>query len=217
MQAAAWPVCSAALSLAVAATGFRLVMLRRRVRLLETLAITDPLTGAFNRRHLDAALATAIERRARNGERAALLLLDIDRFKDLNDMLGHAAGDDVLRSLAALMRSRARRIDALFRVGGEEFAVLLAGAGLPDAVGVAEQLRLMIERASLAAERVSVSVGVCDLDPAHTPETWMHDADVALYLAKRAGRNVVAARDGHIGPYGADGAGHARMRIVVPQ
>jgi diguanylate cyclase (GGDEF)-like protein len=216
IDAAAWPICRAALWLACAAGGIRLVMLRKRVRLLENLAVTDPLTGAFNRRHLDAALATAIERRARNGERAALLLLDVDRFKDLNDTLGHAAGDEVLKSLAAMMRARARRVDALFRVGGEEFAVLLAGADLRDAVGVAEELRLMVERASLAAQRVSVSIGVCDLHPAHTPESWMHDADMALYLAKRGGRNRVAARDGHIGPYGGDGTAPARMRIVVP-
>jgi diguanylate cyclase (GGDEF)-like protein len=193
-----WPVYESALLLALATAGMRLMVLRARVRLLEGLAVTDPLTGAFNRRHLDQCLVTAIERRARLGEGASLLLIDVDRFKQVNDTLGHPAGDHVLRSIAAIVRSRARRVDALFRAGGEEFALLLAGADLHDATKVAEELRAAIERAPLAEEDLTVSIGISDLRASHTSEGWMQEADAALYLAKRAGRNRVATRDGPV-------------------
>ncbi len=211
-----WPVCVAGLSLALAAGLLRLFVLRARVRLLESLAITDALTGAFNRRHLDECLSTAIQRRGRHGESAALLLLDVDRFKRINDTFGHSAGDRVLKSLAAIVRARARRMDALFRTGGEEFALLLAGADLRDATSVAEELRVAVERARLVDGGVSVSIGVSDLDAGHTAESWLHDADVALYLAKRAGRNRVAARDGHVGPCGHSGADLTSVTIAAP-
>jgi len=211
-----WPVSVAGLSLALLAGMLRLFVLRGRVRLLESLAITDALTGAYNRRHLDECLSTAIERRARHGESAALLLLDVDRFKQINDSLGHAAGDRVLKSIAAVVRSRARRMDALFRSGGEEFALLLAGADLRDATSVAEELRLAIERSALVEGGLSVSIGVSDLDAGHTPESWLRDADAALYLAKRAGRNLVAARDGHIGPYRSDRTVPAHVTAPAP-
>ena len=193
-----WPLYESALALALATAGMRVMALRARVRLLEGLAVTDPLTGAFNRRHLDQCLVTAIERRARCGEGASLLLIDVDRFKQVNDTLGHPAGDHVLRSIAAIVRSRARRVDALFRAGGEEFALLLAGADLHDATKVAEELRAAIERAPLAEEDLTVSIGISDLRASHTSEGWMQEADAALYLAKRAGRNRVATRDGPV-------------------
>jgi diguanylate cyclase (GGDEF)-like protein len=193
-----WPVYESALLLALATAGMRLMVLRARVRLLEGLAVTDPLTGVFNRRHLDQCLVSAIERRARCGEGASLLLIDVDRFKQVNDTLGHPAGDHVLRSIAAIVRSRARRVDALFRAGGEEFALLLAGADLHDATKVAEELRAAIERAPLAEEDLTVSIGISDLRASHTSEGWMQEADAALYLAKRAGRNRVATRDGPV-------------------
>lgn len=211
-----WPLYQSACALALAAIVVRLLVLRARVRLLEDLAVTDPLTGLFNRRHLDQCLATAIARRARLGEGAALLLIDVDRFKHVNDTLGHSAGDRVLTSLAGLVRARARRVDTLCRVGGEEFALVLAGADLPDAAKVAEELRLAVQRATLAECGLSVSIGVSDLDAAHTAETWMQDADAALYLAKRAGRNRVATRDGRLGPYGYDGVEAACVRIAAP-
>ena len=211
-----WQIYQAGLVLTLGAGVARLLVLRARVARLEDLAVTDPLTGVFNRRHLDRCLATAIARRARVGEGAALLLIDVDRFKDVNDTLGHSAGDRVLKALAALVRARARRVDTLCRVGGEEFALVLAGADLRDAARVAEELRLAVQRATLADGGLSVSIGVSDLDAAHTPESWMQDADGALYLAKRAGRNRVATRDGRLGPYGYDGTEAARVRIAVP-
>ena len=147
------------------------------------------------------------------GESAALLLLDVDRFKAINDSFGHAAGDRVLKSIAAVVRSRARRMDSLFRTGGEEFALLLTGADLRDATAVAEELRLAIERSSFVEGGLSVSIGVSDLDDGHSAESWLHDADVALYLAKRSGRNRVATRNGHIGPFRSEVAGVARVTV----
>src|SRR5204862_3785134 len=91
------------LAAATVAASSRLMVLRTQLRALQHQVVTDPLTGAFNRRQLDVALAAAVERRRRTGERAAVLLLDIDRFKDVNDAFGHAEGDRVLKAIVALV------------------------------------------------------------------------------------------------------------------
>jgi diguanylate cyclase (GGDEF)-like protein len=156
-------------------------------------AITDSLTGAFNRRCMDACLATAIERLHRTGEPASLALFDVDHFKAINDELGHAAGDKMLKALVALVAARARKLDVLFRVGGEEFALLLTNARSSDALHVADQLRRLVADAELVpGRRISISAGVSELRRGETASEWMHDADAALYRAKRAGRNRVA-------------------------
>jgi len=171
----------------------RLRALRDRVRTLEAEALTDPLTGAFNRRHLDACLVHAIERRSRLGERASLLLFDVDRFKAINDALGHAAGDDVLKQIVGVVGRRARRMDVLFRIGGEEFALLLAGAASADAVVAGEDIRASVENARLLGARaVTISIGVSELAEGQSAREWIADADEALYAAKRRGRNRVA-------------------------
>jgi diguanylate cyclase (GGDEF)-like protein len=178
---------------AAAAAGITMAILHRRLRALAEQAITDPLTGAFNRRHLQVVLAAAVERRSRSGERASLLLFDIDRFKDVNDVLGHAQGDRVLQSLVVLVGQRLRKIDALFRVGGEEFVVLLSGARFGDAVTVAEDVRRLVHDAALAPGRhVSISIGVVELVLEQSVAEWIEEADAALYRAKHAGRNRVA-------------------------
>ena len=170
----------------------RFWVLHSRVRTLESQAITDPLTGAFNRRHFDAALINAIERRSRLGEPASLLLFDIDRFKPINDTFGHAAGDGVLRALADVVRQRTRKLDVLFRTGGEEFALLLPATRRQDALVVAEDLRERVAAAKLLdARRVTISIGVGELGDAQSAGEWLADADAALYLAKRSGRNRV--------------------------
>jgi diguanylate cyclase (GGDEF)-like protein len=115
----------------------RLLTLQARVRALEQQTITDPLTGAFNRRHMHEVLVTVVERHRRDGDPASLLLIDVDEFKSLNDAAGHAEGDRVLQAVAALAQRRLRRIDALFRFGGDEFVVLLAGARPADARRIA--------------------------------------------------------------------------------
>jgi diguanylate cyclase (GGDEF)-like protein len=158
-------------------------------------AITDPLTGAFNRRHLDACLTMAIERRNRTGEPASLLLVDVDHFKAINDAFGHPAGDEVLRTIVGIIGGRMRTLDVLFRIGGEEFALLLAGARHVDALAVGEDLRLLVEDSRpIEGGAVSISIGVSELQRGTSAYGWLADADAALYRAKRGGRNRVAGR-----------------------
>jgi diguanylate cyclase (GGDEF)-like protein len=183
------------LAAATAATAVRLTVVHARLRALQQQVVTDPLTGAFNRRQLDVALAAAVERRRRTGERASLLLVDVDRFKDVNDAFGHAEGDRVLKGLVALMGRRFRKLDLLFRAGGEEFVLLLPGTRFGDAFAVAEELRALVLDAGLLPDwHLSISVGVAELALDQSVRTWIDEADAALYRAKRAGRNRVAGR-----------------------
>jgi diguanylate cyclase (GGDEF)-like protein len=179
----------------VVAAGRRMLVLQARVRALERQAITDPLTGTFNRRHMHDMLLTAVEQYRRSGVHASLLLIDIDRFKAVNDASGHGEGDRVLKRTATLVGQRLRRIDAVFRLGGDEFVVLLSGAWLSDARAVAEQLRGAVESANLGRLRpISISVGVAELEYEESAVEWLAAADGALYEAKHSGRNRVAVR-----------------------
>ena len=186
----------------ILAAGLTIAALVDRLRQLERQAVTDPLTGAFNRRHYEHCLRTAIERRTRYREPASLVVFDVDRFKDINDRFGHTSGDAVLKALVVIIRRRARALDLLFRTGGEEFALVLSGARLDEAIGFAEEFR-----ASVAASRllnghvVSISVGVSELRHGQSPLEWLMEADLALYHAKDAGRNRVvgaAAKTGSL-------------------
>jgi diguanylate cyclase (GGDEF)-like protein len=157
------------------------------------LAITDPLTGAFNRRHMDGRLTEAIEIARRSGRPVSALMIDIDHFKRVNDERGHEAGDGVLRGLVVLVKERSRQIDLMFRMGGEEFVLLLPATGEAEAARLAEELRASIAGAPLLAGRpVTVSIGVAELRPDDDRESWIKRADGALYAAKEAGRNRVA-------------------------
>jgi diguanylate cyclase (GGDEF)-like protein len=157
-------------------------------------AITDPLTGALNRRRLDTVLGEAIERNRRKPTPASMLLIDVDHFKPINDHFGHAVGDGVLKQLVALMTGRTRKVDSLFRIGGEEFLLLLADTHEADAAEAAEHLRLAIAEANLVPERrLTVSIGVSELQTNDTVQTWLRRADEALYAAKHAGRNLVVS------------------------
>jgi diguanylate cyclase (GGDEF)-like protein len=157
-------------------------------------AITDPLTGAYNRRHLQARLGERVAPAAA-GEHA-LLVIDIDHFKQINDRHGHDVGDAVLCRLVAAVNARKRSSDLLFRTGGEEFVLLLPQATPGAALRVAEDLRLRLSQAELLpGEAVTVSIGLSALAPGQTAAAWIKAADTALYEAKRQGRNrvVVAA------------------------
>jgi diguanylate cyclase len=196
----------------LAGAAIRMVALQKRVRELEEQTITDPLTGAFNRRHLHRILNAAIERHRRSGERASVLLFDIDRFKDINDALGHAEGDRILKALVALIEQRFRRLDALVRVGGEEFILLLSGAKLADALSVAEELRRLVQDARLVAGwDVSISLGVAELASEQSIDDWIANADTALYRAKRSGRNRVSSTHGEHSRFGATRAADNRL------
>jgi diguanylate cyclase (GGDEF)-like protein len=159
---------------------------------LEELAMTDPLTGALNRRQMETFLAEAVERHARSNAPASVLLIDIDHFKSINDRFGHDAGDKVLKALVALVKKRARRLDRVFRMGGEEFLVLLSDTRAADAVIHAERLRLLVSDAPVVdAFGITISIGVAECLANQSVEAWIKQADDALYFAKQEGRNRV--------------------------
>ncbi|HZV64128.1 MAG TPA: GGDEF domain-containing protein, partial [Telluria sp.] len=161
------------------------------------LATTDFLTGLPNRREFMARLDDELARLQRSvDESAAVLMLDIDHFKTVNDEFGHATGDAVLRHMAGLMRAGQRKIDTLGRVGGEEFAVLLPGASLEAAAAYAERLRQSVAETPLVNEgreiAITVSIGIASIRPQDaSADAALIRADRALYNAKDAGRNRV--------------------------
>ena len=155
-------------------------------------AITDPLTGAFNRRHLKVHLDRMLVPADSAAPTDTLLVIDIDHFKLINDRCGHDVGDDVLRRLVACIVARKRRSDLLFRIGGEEFLLLLPGVTLDDAQRVADEWRLRLGQADLLpGARVTVSIGISALEAGQSAEAWVKRADQALYEAKRSGRDRV--------------------------
>ena len=159
---------------------------------LVTQAITDPLTGAYNRRHLQTHLLQLVVPADAARPMDALLAIDIDHFKQVNDRHGHDVGDDVLCKLVAAVSARKRRSDMLFRTGGEEFVLLLPRVTREAALLIAEALRLRLAHADLLPnELVTVSIGVSALHAGQSPQAWCKSADDALYEAKRAGRNRV--------------------------
>lgn len=174
---------------------------------IQELALRDPLTGVLNRRALDAPLAREFKAGLRYGTPACLMLLDLDYFKTVNDRLGHLAGDQVLKDLAALMTDTVRNIDIVGRYGGEEFAVILPHTSLEQAHRLAERLRGDIERQAFQLEdgtvRTTVSIGLADV-PHPTIASiadWVNAADSALYEAKAQGRNrVVVHSPAHLAP-----------------
>ncbi len=169
-------------------------------RELIRLATTDMLTGIANRRHFMAQLDGELERLRRFEQPAALLMLDLDHFKQINDTRGHAAGDRALCHFVAVVRRALRRTDAFGRLGGEEFGILLPGSGPEGALEFAERLREEIAASPVEDGQggipISASIGVAVFDPADpTPDRILARADAALYRAKAGGRNRVEVAD----------------------
>ncbi|OLC28433.1 MAG: hypothetical protein AUH31_09160 [Armatimonadetes bacterium 13_1_40CM_64_14] len=168
-----------------------------RARLAE-LAITDPLTSLYNRRHFEDILRAEIDRIRRYGGHCALAMIDLDFFKNYNDTLGHLAGDALLRELGALLRGQMRTTDVLARYGGEEFALVMVNTAKDEAQTVMERLRTLVEEYPFRGGsiqpfgRLTVSVGIasCPQDGVGYEEL-IHKADGALYAAKRMGRNQI--------------------------
>lgn len=161
---------------------------------LTRLAITDVLTGLWNRRRVTEILTDDIEQARRYGESLSLLLIDVDHFKTINDTHGHQTGDRVLVELARRLSDRVRTTDVVGRWGGEEFVILLHHCQLRDALGTAEKLRRQIAEERFESPlAVSVSVGVAELQPDEQLGSLLARADAALYEAKRSGRNAVVA------------------------
>ena len=166
--------------------------LRRRISELERLSATDPLTGAWNRAHLDRVIDVEISRSQRFRQPVSLVLLDIDHFKDVNDTHGHAAGDAVLRELVAVIRATVRAADLVFRWGGEEFVVLAAATGYRAAGVLAAKLRAVVARHAFPpVGRITLSAGVAEHRATESAAAWFARLDAQLYAAKRGGRDRV--------------------------
>lgn len=173
--------------------------LRDNVQASIEMAITDALTGLFNRRYMETHLATLVEQSAQRGKPISVLVLDIDFFKSINDGHGHDAGDDVLREFALRIRKSIRNIDLACRYGGEEFVIVMPETDMAVATMVAERLRRRIACEPFAIQQasgqldVTISIGIACLteQPGDNAATILKRADQALYRAKRDGRNRV--------------------------
>jgi diguanylate cyclase (GGDEF)-like protein len=177
---------------AAAAPAFTRERLREQLQDLTELATVDPVTGLFNRRYFETRLEAEAERARRQDQELALLLIDIDNFKHVNDTRGHLEGDRTLRDVADLLRAGVRIFDVCARYGGEEFVIVMPDASLSVAQQVAERIRLRIERRFVhETPAVTVSIGVGMLARHAAPDDLIDIADRALITAKKAGKNLV--------------------------
>jgi diguanylate cyclase len=197
-------LCSLPLLLAYPVTvGYAAYRLARRVRqtndLLSMLSTLDGLTRLLNRISWEQAVANEFQRCRRIGHSSAVMMLDIDHFKAVNDAHGHQTGDAALRAVAAILRDSMRLHDVPGRYGGEEFGVVLPGIDEEGAAAIAERIRRRIEQSELdetRGVRVTVSIGYAALEPQdHDHGAWIAHADRALYAAKAAGRNRCMGSD----------------------
>jgi len=160
------------------------------------LATTDDLTGLLNRRGLAQRVPVEVERLRRTGGTAAVVALDLDHFKALNDVLGHEAGDEALRVVGGVLSEASRTVDVVARTGGEEFVALLPGAGVGGAVAFADRVRATVTaRCAVLGRPVTISAGVALLAPGQDPQEALRAADTALYRAKAQGRDRTAVTE----------------------
>ncbi len=162
------------------------------------LAITDGLTELYNYRYFKEQLSQEVIRAKRHNSHVSIAMIDIDYFKNYNDMHGHPAGDQVLKTIAELLRSNIRKIDVAARYGGEEFALILTETDKPSAGIVANKIKNLIEHQKFNYEetqpngKLTISMGVATFpEDAMSPDELVKIADQRLYLAKKAGRNRV--------------------------
>ncbi|QDU62561.1 Response regulator PleD [Planctomycetes bacterium Pan216] len=170
--------------------------------LLADQAMIDGLTGLYNRSYLNVRLTEFIDHHTRYGTHLALLMADVDKFKQLNDTRGHLFGDEVLQRVAATIRDTVRQSDTVARFGGEEFAVILPEQTLTDAKRLAERLRTAVAETAIehdhGIQRVTISIGVATTheESAASMKELVYAADRALYHAKSTGRNRVSLWNG---------------------
>ena len=189
-ETATWLVGHAAIALANV----------RKHRTVEKQALVDPLTGLANRRLAEGALETEVARAGRFDEPLALLMSDLDDFKQINDRWGHPFGDEVLREFATALAESIREIDLAGRWGGEEFAVMLPGTDLEGGAALAERIRANLRERSIVAPdgelvTITASFGVAAYPEVQGKDELVGAADAALYEAKRAGKDRVARAD----------------------
>ncbi len=171
--------------------------LREQAVELERQTREDSLTGVSNRRHLDALLAVEWERALRFGRALTVAMLDLDHFKSVNDRFTHAVGDEVLRTVARILRDNTRGVDVVARYGGEEFCLILVETRLDEGARLCDRLRGLVESYDWTALRAGLSVtitaGAAGLHEAEDPDALLAAADLRLYAAKHQGRNRVCA------------------------
>jgi len=194
----AWLWSMLAMNLVLNAT-MAFLILAKLIRRIQRLTRHDPLTDVLNRRALSEAIDTE-HARLQRGKPYALVMIDMDRFKQLNDSLGHAAGDAALQRLVEVLKPCVREVDALGRLGGEEFCVLLPLTDIAGAALVAERMRLNLEESEFLWQGQSwpltASFGIAEAEPGDiSADAVLSRADRAMYLAKAQGRNVVQAVD----------------------
>jgi len=181
-------------------------LLQEECRRLQELASRDGLTGLFNARHFFAALETEMERARRSGLATCLIMIDLDHFKNINDTYGHEAGNKCLQIVAKTLTDNIRRMDIACRYGGEEFAVILPGTALPEAVVTAERLRK-----ALAGSRIGIGEGFVKLTASFgvsayegseklPAEQFVEHSDRFLLRAKARGRNRVCYDERKLAP-----------------
>ena len=159
-------------------------------------AATDHMTGINNYRSFREQLESAVQHARRYKTAFAVILMDVDHFKQFNDAYGHPAGDARLRAIARLLRDQVRLFDSVARYGGEEFALILPGTDAAGATAQAERLRRLIEQATFAGEPMTGSFGIAShRSDTCTSEELIEQADIAMYACKEAGRNCVRHYD----------------------
>jgi diguanylate cyclase (GGDEF)-like protein len=198
------PVEAAIAVIAVPLITILLVALRRRdaalIAELKEAARTDPLTGALNRRGFVEQFQVEIDRATRSVEPVSLVVADLDGFKQVNDRLGHMGGDMALERVSSVLRRSKRSIDVLARLGGEEFAVVLPSANREQGLMVAERLRRKVRDGFEGRPvRLTISLGVASYpEDGRTLEEVLHAADLAMYAAKRSGKDRCRAYEPEI-------------------
>lgn len=168
----------------------------RSVEDLRQSAMTDPLTGIGNRRDIESRLVGSLAQTRETGSSCAVLLVDVDGFKTINDTFGHAAGDGVLTAVAATLRGNIRSSDAVGRFGGDEFLVILVDVGPAQLFRIAEKLRSLVRISEFSMNdgrrvAVTVSIGACLASGQDTPRDLLERADALLYRSKGEGRDRV--------------------------
>lgn len=167
-------------------------LVKERTRELEDLSVTDQLTKIYNRRKIDETLSFEIERASRGNDSFGVIMVDIDKFKNINDTYGHLTGDNILKNIATILCDNARKIDVLGRWGGEEFLIVDSERDVNKISEFAEKIRVAIESHDFdKVGKVTCSFGVTRYIKGDTASSLVIRADKALYLAKESGRNCV--------------------------
>ncbi len=168
--------------------------IHKKYYLVKEQSITDLMTGLYNRSLLQSSLEDSIHQYQRSNVDMAILMIDIDHFKSINDQLGHDIGDNVLKQTGTLLKNTFRASDRVFRIGGEEFLALIYNTDNKGAISVAEKLRHAFENSAILPDRtITISVGVASLTPGMDWKQWMKQGDENLYKAKANGRNQVVS------------------------